>query len=108
LRYRVAVLIGVVGLVSAAACDLSLVNEDVEHEVTVEDGRFMPDTLRAARGSLVTWHFEGSTAHSSVGPYWNSGTRQPGQSWSLRLNNAGPATYRCTQHPTEVGVLIVE
>lgn len=89
-----------------------------QSSVSVSTGDFFfdPATVTITVGDTVTWTNVGEVAHtttsgSSPNPdgIWDSGTLEPGESFSRTFNEAGTFSYFCTIHPTLMsGRVIVE
>lgn len=108
IRLRVRPFLLLAGLAAATTgCELGM-TPDVPVNVAIEDGRFAPETQRLSPGTVVIWRNDGTIAHTIVGPYWNSGTKQPGETFSLRIHYQGTVAYGCSIHPDEKATLVVE
>ncbi|MEP7319440.1 MAG: cupredoxin domain-containing protein [Panacibacter sp.] len=82
-------------------------NNDV-YQVTIQGMRFQPDTLYALPGHTITWKNLDAVDHTVVsddGITFNSGTINPGGSYSFTTNNNFIYPYHCGIHPGEHGVL---
>lgn len=64
---------------------------------------------RCRRGT-VTWTNSGSNPHTSTGQnnLWNSGTLNPGQTFSRQFPQAGAFPYVCTIHAGMSGTVVVQ
>ena len=70
---------------------------------------YTPSTLTVDPGTTVTW-FNGDTmAHTATADdsSWDSGTIDPGGSFSRVFDTAGPNPYHCSFHPGMTGTVIV-
>jgi plastocyanin len=81
-----------------------------------DDDRFHPDSLAVALGDSVTWVNEDADPHTSTsGPDctpdgdWDSGTMNPGDTFTYVTDEEGTIPYYCTFHCIMgmVGVLVV-
>jgi len=77
--------------------------------ITMDGTRFHPDDLTVPAGTTVTFTNEDFFPHNvqSESGHLHSGSLDPDQSWSVRLDQAGTFTYVCTLHPGMKGVLHV-
>ncbi|RNL79754.1 cupredoxin domain-containing protein [Nocardioides marmorisolisilvae] len=66
--------------------------------VTVGDDFFTPKTLKVVVGDSVKWSFEGTHTSTSTQGFWNSGTKNAGQSYTRPFADAGTYPYYCTIH----------
>jgi plastocyanin len=71
---------------------------------------FGSNPLTIAAGTTLTWQNEDNVAHTATSNtnVWNSGTINPGGSFSFTFTQAGNFPYRCTVHPNMVGTVIVQ
>ena len=77
--------------------------------VSIEDFFFSPANMTVAPGTTVTWVNNGRAPHTSTADdgAWDSGTLQPGESFSFTFDQAGTYTYLCTIHPDMTGTITV-
>ncbi len=71
---------------------------------------FTPKSLTVKSGTMVKWTNADTVSHTVTadnGSY-NSGTIQPGQSYSLTFTIPGTYTYYCTLHSGMTGTIIVQ
>lgn len=68
--------------------------------ITMTDNQFSPKTVSIAPGDTVTWVNNGSMAHTVTADNgtFDSGTIQPGQSFSAIFNSVGTYAYYCKLH----------
>jgi plastocyanin len=61
-------------------------------------------------GDTVTWDFSaGTLAHTTTGPFWDSGFITDGSTFSVTFDSAGTFAYTCTVHPSQMnGRIIVQ
>jgi len=66
--------------------------------------------LAVAAGTTVTWTNNDSIPHTSTSNSgaWNSGTIEPGSSFSAVLSTKGTFPYHCTIHPGMMGTITVQ
>ena len=96
------VLVGVWALASAPASAKT-------HTVVIENMRFTPDTLTLRRGDRVVWRNNDLVPHTATAAkVFDSGSIEPGQSWSTTLRKAGKVPYVCTFHPGMKASLTVQ
>jgi plastocyanin len=79
------------------------------NEVTIRDFTFAPADLDVAAGTEVTWTNDDPAPHTVTADYgsFDSGTLEPGQTFSVSVQGNGPVTYRCEIHPDMVGTITV-
>jgi plastocyanin len=77
--------------------------------VSIKNFAFNPPNMTVAPGTTVTWVNNDQTAHTSTADdgTWDSGTLQPGKSFSFTFNQAGTYTYHCMIHPNMTGTITV-
>jgi len=79
--------------------------------VSIADFAFSPSNIRVKKGSDVTWTNNDSIAHTVTesddknGP--DSGTLEPGKSYSFTYAQVGTFNYKCTLHPEMTGTVTV-
>ncbi|WP_037472042.1 cupredoxin domain-containing protein [Simplicispira psychrophila] len=79
------------------------------HTIVMENMRFTPDTLTLRRGDSVVWRNDDLVPHTaSAAKVFDSGSIEPGKSWSTVLRKAGSVPYVCTFHPGMKATLTVE
>ena len=71
------------------------------HSVAIVDFAFNSPSLTIAAGDTVTWTNMGHAPHTSTADNgaWDSGTLQPGASFSHTFTTAGTFSYHCNIHP---------
>ena len=77
--------------------------------VSIVDFAFQPASLSVTAGSTVTWTNSGAAPHTvtSDSGAFNSGTLQPGASFSHTFTTAGTFSYFCEIHPNMTGTITV-
>lgn len=75
--------------------------------VEITNFAFNPATITVPRGTTVVWTNSDNTAHTVTGSGFDSGTLDPGQTFSRTFNNAGTFEYGCSIHPTMRGEIVV-
>ena len=76
--------------------------------VRIVDNAFEPKRKAIPQGSRVTWTNRGDTAHtvtSNTGKF-DSGTLDPGESFTKRFNRTGVFKYHCEIHPEMTGKIL--
>jgi plastocyanin len=78
--------------------------------VSVADFTFDPAETKVAAGTKVTWNNEDPAPHTvtEVDGGFDSGTLDPGDSFSFTFEKAGTYRYRCNIHPEMEGTVEVE
>ena len=71
---------------------------------------FTPTTLTTTVGSTVVWTNMDADVHSTVSNtgLWSSSTMPRDGTFSFQFNTPGTFPYRCTQHPTMTGTIVVQ
>lgn len=79
------------------------------NDVTIRDFTFAPVELEVAQGTEVTWTNEDPAPHTVTAQdgSFDSGTLEPGQTFSVSVQGNGPVTYRCEIHPGMLGAITV-
>jgi plastocyanin len=80
-----------------------------EMTVSIQDFFFEPDQLTVAPGTTVTWVNDGEEPHTTTADsgMWDSGTLQPGESFSFTFDEPGSHSYFCEPHPHMTGTVNV-
>jgi len=71
---------------------------------------FKPKTLKIKVGTIVTWKNTTTVPHTATsddGTTFNSGTINPGGSFSFTFKKKGTFTYHCNFHPFMHGSIVV-
>ncbi len=82
-----------------------------EAAVSIKDFAFHPDTITVPAGGSVTWTNDDSTPHTATGidrAALQSGTIQPGTSFTQTFDTAGTYDYFCEFHAGMKGTIVVE
>jgi plastocyanin len=79
------------------------------HTVALRGMRYVPATLVVNVGDTVVWKNEDIVPHTATdrGKVFDSGSIEPGASWSYAANRKGTYFYYCAFHPNTKGKLIV-
>lgn len=80
--------------------------------VTINNFAFSPMTVTVTAGTTVMWvNMQTGVPHTSTSnatpPVWDSGTLQPGQSFSFTFTTKGIFRYHCSIHHFMHGTVIV-
>ena len=77
--------------------------------VSIEDFYFEPAEAAVQPGDTVTWTNEGARPHTVTADdgSFDSGTLQPGQSFSWTFEAPGTVAYHCEIHPSMMGSVSV-
>jgi plastocyanin len=77
--------------------------------VYIRDFYFSPASITVEPGTTVTWVNQGQAPHTAThtGGAFDSGTLQPGESYSYTFNQAGNYAYYCRVHPSMTGTIVV-
>jgi LPXTG-motif cell wall-anchored protein len=78
--------------------------------VSEVDFDFVPSTITIAPGDTVVWTNNSSDVHTTTGGSWNSGTMNPGDTFSHTFSSAGSFPYICQFHESlgMTGTVIVQ
>jgi plastocyanin len=79
-------------------------------KVAVQDNTFKPGTIRVAVGDTITWKNGGAVAHTVTatdGADFDSGTLEPGKSFTFTADKAGTINYVCNFHAGMQGTIEV-
>lgn len=79
------------------------------HTVVLKGMRNMPATLVVNAGDTVVWKNEDVVPHTATdrAKRFDSGSIEPGGSWSYVADRKGTYSYYCAYHPNTKGRLIV-
>jgi plastocyanin len=82
-----------------------------DNTIVIENMQYNPATLTVTAGSIVRWRNKDDVVHTVSFPKEYkidaSGPLSPGQSFSVKFNNAGTFSYYCAIHPSMQGTIIV-
>jgi plastocyanin len=86
-------------------------NQTTANKVDIKNMIFTPAQVTVKKGETVTWTNNDSTAHTvtadkGTGP--DSGTIQPGGTYSYTFNDAGSFQYHCVFHSSMHGTVVVQ
>ena len=78
-------------------------------DVAIRGFAFAPADLVVSAGIEITWTNDDPAPHTVTAEdgSFDSGTLQPGQTFSVAIEGNGPVTYRCQIHPDMVGTITV-
>ena len=79
------------------------------HAIAIRGFRFEPAVVQVSPGDTVVWTNRDLVPHTvttAVGI--DSGTLDPGTSWTLVLQEADPTDYLCAFHPNMTGRLVID
>jgi plastocyanin len=79
------------------------------HRVALRGMNYLPATVVVNVGDTVVWKNEDIVPHTATdrGKAFDSGSIDPGASWSYVANRKGTYSYYCAYHPNTKGKLIV-
>jgi plastocyanin len=77
--------------------------------VSIANFAFDPAELDVATGTEVTWTNDDQAPHTVTadGGAFDSGTLEPGDTFSVAVEGNGPVTYACMIHPEMTGTILV-
>ncbi len=95
---------------TAAATAPSSTSSSSGSDVTIANFAFSPDTLTVKAGTTVKWTNKDSTAHTVTADdgSFDSGTLNPGMTFSFTFKQAGTVSYHCTIHPNMKAKIVVQ
>lgn len=81
-------------------------------EVSIVDFDFSPSVITITTGTVVTWTNVGSFPHTTTSDIgssdpWDSGTLNPGGTFTRTFNSPGVYGYHCGFHPSMQGTIVV-
>lgn len=79
------------------------------HTVVLRGMKNVPATLVVKAGDTVVWKNEDVVPHTATdkGKSFDSGSIEPGGSWSYVANRKGTYFYYCAYHPNTKGKIVV-
>jgi plastocyanin len=77
--------------------------------VSIANFAFDPAELEVPAGTEVTWTNDDQAPHTvtAEGGEFDSGTLEPGDTFSVAVEGNGPVTYACMIHPEMTGTIVV-
>jgi len=77
--------------------------------VSIANFAFDPAELEVSAGTEVTWTNDDRAPHTVTadGGEFDSGTLEPGDTFSVAVEGNGPVTYACMIHPEMTGTIVV-
>jgi plastocyanin len=78
--------------------------------VSIIDFAIVPQADTITVGDSVRWTNNGAVLHTSTSDtkvLWDSGTLNPGESFTFQFNDLGSYPYHCEFHPSMVGTIVV-
>ena len=86
-----------------------------QNEIHLSHNSFMPGTLVVSKGTTVTWtnldtvtHTVESGTHDEPFDLFDSGSLNPGASFSYTFDKEGAFEYHCDPHPYMIGIVVVQ
>jgi len=79
-------------------------------KVSVQDNTFKPGTIQVKAGDTITWTNNGAVAHTVTatdGANFDSGTLEPGKTFSFAADKTGTIHYVCNFHAGMKGTIEV-
>jgi plastocyanin len=85
-------------------------NQPSQREVVIRGMKYQPADLTVHVGETVVWKNDDIFPHtvSAADQSFESGTIQPGASWTYVAKTAGAHAYICKPHPNMKAKLVVE
>jgi plastocyanin len=101
-----------------AAPERSASQEKVASGVThvfIRNGEYSPSSIEVILGTAVTWTNQDNVPHGVVfspvlissQDIWQSGPLYRGESFTYTFTSRGTFSYRCSEHPEMLGIVIV-
>jgi hypothetical protein len=78
--------------------------------VSIIDFAFIPEVDTISLGDSIRWTNNGAMPHTSTSDaksLWDSGTLDPGESFTFQFNTVGSYPYHCEFHPSMTGTIVV-
>ena len=110
LSVRAACCLGIALIVLAVSPELPRADAKARtHTVVLRGMNYLPATLTVKAGDTVVWKNEDIVPHTATArnKSFDSGSIEPGGSWSYVANRKGTYFYYCAFHPNTKGKLIV-
>ena len=103
-------------LMLLAGCQVLDTNLSNRYTIEMQDtNRFDPGTIEVERGATIVFHNQSQIWHSAttdpgtivtteppltpeIAALWDSGNIDPGESWSIRLDEPGTYLFYCRRH----------
>ena len=109
-RRRIAAAAGILLLASAAA--LAQQPGAKTAQITIENFKFLPETLTVAPGTAVTWTSKDEEPHNIVNidqpRRFRSQAIEEGDKFTFVVNEPGTYKYLCAVHPHMEGTVVVK
>ncbi len=82
----------------------------VSADISIVDFSFDPSSKTVQVGQKVKWANNGQAPHTTTSDdgTWDSGTLQPGDTFSFTFTSAGTYSYFCSIHPSMHGTITVQ
>lgn len=86
------------------AADIDTSAQGGQEAVSITEFQFGSGSLDIAVGTTVTWTNDGGAPHTVTGDNgeFDSGTMQPGDTFSFTFDTAGTVAYHCDIHPAKM------
>jgi plastocyanin len=79
------------------------------NSIVMQDFSFIPEKMEIKAGDEVTWINKDSTPHAVIlDGIFDSGAIESGKSIKYKFEKTGEYKFKCTIHPTMVGVITVK
>lgn len=80
---------------------------DGKVKVDMKDFQYFPREITIEQGQTIQWRNVDIEAHSITARDWDSGTIEPGKSYSRKFDVPGTYEFHCVFHPDMVGKVTV-
>jgi plastocyanin len=96
-------------ILASSSGSLSAAAKSRTHRVALRGMKYLPATLTVNAGDTVVWRNEDIVPHTATAgnKSFDSGSIEPGGSWSYVAQRKGTYFYYCAFHPNTKGRLIV-
>lgn len=83
---------------------------ELEATVIIENGEFSPPHLAVKAGTTVKWINKDTQAHHVMADdeSFESGSLEPGESFSHRFEETGDVDYHCHEHREQKGMVMID
>lgn len=109
LKNRIHLMLLVIVLVLTSAVPASASSPEANLRVRIVDFTFRPRMIMGNVGDMVRWRNAGEEPHTTTSTtgVWDSGTMDPGETFTRTFDTAGTFRYLCEIHPSMTGKIVI-